>query len=276
MIRIRGLNYSYKKSHPVLNQLNMEFHSGTIYGLLGKNGTGKSTLIKNITGLLFPTSGECEVFGHFPKKREVQFLKELYFVPEDYYLPNISIKGLVSIYKDFYPRFDQAQFQGYLDVFAIDAARTTGSLSLGQKKKILIGFALATNTRVLIMDEPTNGLDIPSKILFRQMIQESFNKDRILIITSHQVRDLDELIHHIIIMNEGRILLDTNKQHIAKKLEFQLTAQSHNTTDCCYHEQLSHGYASIRENKHDNESYVDIEVLFNAVLKDANNIKNLL
>ena len=276
MIQIRNLSYRYSKRVEIFNNLNLEFKPGKIYGLLGKNGAGKSTLIKNITGMLFPTSGTCEIFEESPKNRSVNFLKNLFFVPEEYYLPNLSIEHLVNIYKDFYPNFDTNQFDGYIKEFKIEKHKRTTELSLGQKKKILIGFALSANTKVLIMDEPTNGLDIPSKIVFRNMINDSFKADRIVIITSHQVRDLDELIHSIIIMNDGKVLLNNDKAHVAKQLQFQLTDAKLETTDLIYQEKVSNGFASIKENKTDTAGYIDIELLFNAVLTNPSTINNYL
>ena len=276
MIQIRNLSYRYSKRVEIFNNLNLEFKPGKIYGLLGKNGAGKSTLIKNITGMLFPTSGTCEIFEESPKNRSVNFLKNLFFVPEEYYLPNLSIEDLANIYKDFYPNFDTNQFDGYIKEFKIEKHKRTTELSLGQKKKILIVFALSANTKVLIMDEPTNGLDIPSKILFRNMINDSFKTDRIVIITSHQVRDLDELIHSFIIMNDGKVLLNNDKAHIAKHLQFQLTDSKQETTDLIYQEKVSNGFASIKENKTDTAGYIDIELLFNAVLTNPSTINNYL
>ncbi|MEP0266714.1 ABC transporter ATP-binding protein [Dokdonia sp.] len=276
MIDINTLGYRYSKKTQIFSDLNVTFSPGNIYGLLGKNGAGKSTLIKNMTGMLFPTEGSCEVFGATPKKRDVHFLKDLFFVPEEYYLPNVTIQELVKIYKNFYPHFDCNQFDTYTKEFKIDPRTKTSQLSLGQKKKILLGFALSANTKVLIMDEPTNGLDIPSKITFRNMIKDSFKKDRIVIITSHQVRDLDELINAIIIMDQGQILLDHDKEHIAHRLHFELSDTPENESQVIYQEKVSTGFASIKENTANTTGYVDIELLFNAVLADHSNITAVL
>lgn len=269
MIEIKNLSYQYSRKIEVLKALSLTFSPGKIYGLLGKNGAGKSTIIKNITGMLFPTNGTCEVFGWNPRNRAVDFLKDLFFVPEEYYLPNISIRKLVNIYKDFYPKFDVEQFGSYLESFQIEKNRKTNDLSLGQKKKVVIGFALSANTKVLIMDEPTNGLDIPSKITFRNMINVAFRQDRIVIISSHQVRDLDELINHIVIMDNGRILLDEDKDHIAQQLSFELSDTQKTGSQFLYQEKVSNGYASIKHNESNQLQYVDIEVLFNAVLANT-------
>jgi len=266
MIHITNLGFQYSKKAWVYQELNLHFAPGKIYGLLGKNGAGKSTLIKNITGMLFPTSGTCEVFDAIPRKREVNFLKELFFVPEEYYLPNLTIQELIQSYKDFYPNFDTHQFDSYAKEFKIEKSKKTTELSLGQKKKILIGFALSANTKVLIMDEPTNGLDIPSKITFRNMIKDSFKKDRIVIITSHQVRDLDELIDSIIIMDNGKIKLNLDKNDIARQLKFELSDTERKNDAIVYQEKVSNGFASIAKNETNNLGYIDIELLFNAVL----------
>jgi ABC-2 type transport system ATP-binding protein len=156
MIQTNNLSYRYSKKVEIFNNLNLTFEPGKIYGLLGKNGAGKSTLIKNITGMLFPTNGTCEVFGKIPKNREVGFLKDLFFVPEEYYLPNLTITELIKIYKGFYPNFDVDQFDVYTKTFKIEKSKHTTELSLGQKKKILIGFALSANTKVLITSEIPN------------------------------------------------------------------------------------------------------------------------
>ncbi|MEM8892714.1 MAG: ABC transporter ATP-binding protein, partial [Bacteroidota bacterium] len=260
------LGYQYAKKEPILKEISVEFSAGKIYGLLGKNGAGKLTLIKNMTGMLFPATGSCKVNGFIPGNRELAFLQKLFFVPEEYYLPNVTIRQLLKVYPKFYPNFDSQQFKGYLDTFDIPFAKKTSQLSLGQKKKVMIGFALSTNTDVLIMDEPTNGLDIPSKIIFRNMIKEAFREDRILIITSHQVRDLDELIDTILIMDNGKILFHETKEHIARKWQFDLSPIPHQHADAIYEEKVSNGYASISENKGNEAGYVDIELLFNAVL----------
>lgn len=271
MIQINNLGYRYSKKNQIFSDLTLHFEPEKIYGLLGKNGAGKSTLIKNITGMLFPTEGSCEVFGSIPKKRKVSFLKDLFFVPEEYYLPNLTINELIKTYKNFYPNFDKHQFDAYTKKFQISKSKKTTELSLGQKKKILIGFALSANTKVLIMDEPTNGLDIPSKITFRNMIKDSFKEDRIVIITSHQVRDLDELIDAIIIMDGGKILLNNDKSHIARNLHFELSDQEKDNASVLYQEKVSNGFASIQKNTTQQLGYVDIELLFNAVL--ANKLK---
>ena len=169
MIDIKNLHFSYQKSK-VFDNLNLQFQPGHIYGLLGKNGTGKSTLLRNIAGLLFPDQGSVKVLDHIPGHRNPAFLQELFMVPEEFYLPNVSIEKFVDCNASFYPRFDHARFNRYLREFEIPAGNKLQQMSYGQKKKALISFGLACNTSLLLMDEPTNGLDIMSKSQFRKVI----------------------------------------------------------------------------------------------------------
>ncbi|MCV6629462.1 MAG: ABC transporter ATP-binding protein [Flavobacteriaceae bacterium] len=266
MIKISNLSYQYTRRQTILDQLDLEMHSGKIYGLLGKNGAGKSTFIKNIAGMLFPSSGSCIVLDKAAKKREVAFLKEMFYVPEIYYLPNLRIQQLEDLYHGFYPNFCSSQFAAYLETFGISHQKRTTALSLGQKKKVLIGFALAANTKVLILDEPTNGLDIPSKITFRNMILEAFGKDRIVLISSHQVRDLEELIDHIVIMDKGKIRLNQSKKAIAQKWSFSLTDHALPNEAVLYQQKMSNSFGSIQINQNQGMGHVDMELLFNAVL----------
>ncbi len=276
MIRINQLSYRYSRRKEILSGLDLELASGKIYGLLGKNGAGKSTLIRNIAGTLFPSQGSCHVLGYEPKRRQIDFLKELFFVPEECFLPNLSISKFIDIYTPYYPRFDKKQYQVYLREFAIDPRQHLQALSFGQKKKVMIGFALAANTRLLIMDEPTNGLDIPSKVLFRNMITEASHPDKLVLITSHQVRDLDELITDLIIMDHGEVLLHETKEDLTHRLLFQATDTPSEDSGVLYQEKQAHGWAQILKNPLGLSSQMDMELLFNAMLNSRTTINSAL
>ncbi len=163
MIRIKNLSFDYGNRKSVFRNLNLTLTEGNVYGLLGRNGAGKSSLLRNMAGLLFPTQGICIVNGHNAQDRLPVFLQDLYFLPEEFNTPSVKIKEFVNIYAPLYPKFSRKQFLEYLEEFQLSENEKFSELSLGQKKKALIGFALSTNTKILLMDEPTNGLDIPSK-----------------------------------------------------------------------------------------------------------------
>ena len=205
MIEVQNLSFGYKKRKLLYKNLNLKLEAGSIYGLLGKNGAGKSTLLKNFIGLLFPKGGKISVNGYEPKKRWPSFLETIYFIPEEVYVPALTVEGYKKLFSPFYPAFNEEQFYNYLEHLDVKDKGKLNGLSFGQQKKFIIAFALACNTKVLLLDEPTNGLDIPSKIKFRKLIASILTDDKIIFISTHQIRDLDNLIDRVIIVDEWRI-----------------------------------------------------------------------
>lgn len=274
MINIQNLSFSYKMK-PVFKDLNMEFKAGHIYGLLGKTGTGKSSILRNVAGLLFPHSGNLTVNNFKPSARKPGFLKDIFFVPEEFYLRDITLEALIKYNAPFYPRFNSDQFRNYITAFDIPADRTIQNLSYGQKKKVLISFALATNTRVLLMDEPTNGLDIIDKSQFRKILAEALDEHRCIIISTHQVKDLENLIDHITVMDAGKILFDENIENITNRLSFRFARDKADITDAFYSESSLIGHVIVTENTEGDESKLDLELLYKAIITNSSKITKL-
>lgn len=275
MVVIRNLSYQYNQKKTLFDGMELTLCPGKIYGLLGKNGAGKSTLMKIISGLLFPWQGTCEVDGRMPEKREVAFLEQLFFIPEECYLPRLSIRRFTALYAPFYPAFNLREFGEYLTGFHINPDAGLHQLSYGQKKKAFIAFGLATNTKLLIMDEPTNGLDIPSKVQFRKLLGESGRADRVTLISSHQVRDLDDLIDSVIIMDNSRILLHEDKDRIEKHLGFHAKGTEAPYGESLYEEHTSNGLVAMSRNVSGETSRVDLEILFNATLHNPMKVQSV-
>ena len=158
MVHIQNLSFGYSKKKLLYNNLTLSLSKGRIYGLLGKNGAGKSTFLKNLSGLLFPLKGSISVFDQEPKRRAPAFLENIYFIPEEVYVPAVSIEKYIKIFSPFYPKFNEAQIRQYLDTLEVDPAARLKGLSFGQQKKFIIAFALACNTDLLLLDEPAMGL----------------------------------------------------------------------------------------------------------------------
>jgi ABC-2 type transport system ATP-binding protein len=272
MITIDHLTFGYQKKQPVLENLNLHLKPGHIYGLLGRNGAGKSSLLHHICGLLFPWSGSCRVTGKNPANRAPGLLQQIYLLPEDVYLPNVSIKQYLSIYAPFYPLFDHDMFYRFLTEFDIPKENKLQGMSYGQKKKVLISFALATQAKVLLMDEPTNGLDIPSKKQFRKIIAGVIQDDQLMIISTHQVKDLDSLIDHVLILEDKQIILDEPVDHITEKLAFKQVMSLDEVASPIYSEGALKGYAVVALNKKQETSRLDMEMFFNAVLSEKQQI----
>ena len=208
MISIKNVTFGYTPSVCVLDAFSLDFADGGVYGLLGKNGTGKSTLLYLISGLLRPQKGLVEIDGVEASIRKADMLADMFIVTEEYDLPSISLKNYVKALKPFYPRFSDELLEKCLREFEMDTDVNLGALSMGQKKKVYICIALAANTKYLLLDEPTNGLDIVSKSLFRKVVVAGMSEDKTVIISTHQVHDVEHLLDHVVIVDRNRVLLD--------------------------------------------------------------------
>ena len=276
MITLENVNFSYKKQKLLFNELNLNLSAGHIYGLLGKNGAGKTTLLKIMSGLLFIKGGKAETLGYNPAYRKVEMLRDIYFLTEEMYVPALKVKDFVKVYMPFYPEFSHEQFTHYLQEFEIESQDLQmQKLSHGQKKKILISFALATNTKILFMDEPTNGLDIPSKSIFRRLMASGVDESRLVIISTHQVRDLHSLIDAIVILENGKILLNNSAEEITQKLVFKAMDEPLQDESVLYSEDNIRGSLIVAENRHNEDSKLDLELLFNATIANKEKIKEI-
>jgi ABC-2 type transport system ATP-binding protein len=273
MIHLDRVSFGYTKHKKLFENLTLKLDSGHIYGLLGKNGAGKSSLLRNMAGLLFPHSGSIYVAGHEPRERTPAFLQNLFFIPEEIHLPSVTVEKYLDTLAPFYPQFDEKQFRSHIADFDIPDGNKLTGMSYGQKKKVLIAFALATNTKVLIMDEPTNGLDIPSKSQFRKLVSSSLQSDRTILISTHQVRDLDNLIDSIIILEDSKILIQHGLDLVSERLCFGVLPSIEFDQRVIYSEPSLRGYNAVFENLTQQESRVDLEQLFNAVLENPARIK---
>lgn len=268
MIQIQDIHYKYSGSKdPVFSGLSLQLEKNNIYGLLGKNGMGKSTLLYLISGLLFPKKGQIAIDGADTRKRLPTMLKEIFIVPEEYDLPRMSLKEMIRMHQDFYPRFSEAVMRQCLDEFELESDIRPQALSMGQKKKLYMSFALAANTRYLFMDEPTNGLDIPSKGLFRKVVAGHMTDDRLMIISTHQVHDVESLLDHLLLLDHSKIVLDASVSDITSRYDFGYTPQPV-TEDVLYAEPALQGHAVItRHQKGTDETPLNLELFFNAVTK---------
>ena len=275
MIDIQNLSFGYTKKKLLYKNLTLSLQKGNIYGLLGKNGAGKSTLLKNICGLLFPKGGAITVKGFTPRKRKPAFLQTLYFIPEEVYVPPVPISKYLRLFAPFYPNFNEEQCYAYLKEFEIDKTERLNAMSFGQQKKFIIAFALACNTEVLLLDEPTNGLDIPSKTQFRRLMASIMSEDRIILISTHQTRDLENLIDRVIIIDNGNLLLNATIPDITEKLLFKTLSDLPSNKELLFYDHTFKGYAVVTENTEQEESQLNLENLFNAVTHNPHLIKEL-
>lgn len=266
MIQIKNLNFRYNFQQPtVFTDFSLELDKGNIVGLLGKNGTGKSTLLYLLCGLLQSESGTVTIDGFTTKERRPEMLQDIFIVPEEFDLPDITLAKFVELNRPFYPNFNEQIMFDAMKEFELPQNIEFSSLSMGQKKKAYMSFALATQTRYLFMDEPTNGLDIPSKTQFRKVIASQMTDERTIIISTHQVHDVEMLIDRVVMIETDHLLINATTNEICEKLRFELRAIGSDLSDALYMEPSVAGTLVVAPGNGFNDTPVNLELLFNAL-----------
>lgn len=262
MIKVNNLSFSYGNI-PCLENISLELEPGKIYGLLGENGVGKTTLLTLLCGLKKPSSGSIITDGTVPFKRFPSFLENQYYLPDEVAPVNLPSAVWAKDTGSFWPSYDHSKFLSAMSIFENDPSKKMNTMSAGQLKKTYIAFALACNTRYLFLDEPTNGLDIPSKAQFRKVIMSLTSDESTIVISTHQVKDLENIIDPIVILDRRDVLLNASVEEITSKLFFD-----YGTTlnpGSLYSEQLPGGFIQVYPNTSGEESKVNVEALFNTV-----------
>lgn len=272
MITINDLGFSYGEKS-VLKNITMTLEEGQIYGLLGENGVGKTTLLTLLCGLKKPSAGSILTDGHTPFKREPALLGEQYYLGDDCAAVHMKAIDYAKNYGKFWEKFELEKFIELMEVFENDAEQMMDKMSTGQLKKTYISFALACNTHYLYMDEPTNGLDIPSKAQFRKAVTKYSREDSIILISTHQVRDLENIIDPIIILDRQDVLLNASLEEISQKLYFDYSNEI--KEEALYGEMIPGGCIQVHLNTEAQESKVNIEALFNTAHSHKELIKEI-
>ncbi|HJD93396.1 MAG TPA: ATP-binding cassette domain-containing protein [Bacteroides togonis] len=276
MLQVENISFSYGRRKPeVLSDFSFSLEKGRVYGLLGKNGVGKSTLLYLMCGLLTPKHGRVLYHGVDTRRRLPETLRDVFLVPEEFDLPAVSLVQFVELNSPFYPNFSKEDMMTYLHLFEMDWNIHLGGLSMGQKKKVFMSFALATHTSLLLMDEPTNGLDIMAKSQFRKFIASGMSDERTIVISTHQVRDIDNVLDHVVIMNNSRVLLDESIVRVTERLAFVESDSPALAEEALYKLPSVQGNSLLLPNREGVETKLNLELLFGAVLADPEKIKEL-
>ena len=275
MLKIDNISFGYRRNKSIIRNFNMTLQPGTVCGLLGKNGAGKSTLLYLICGLLKPDSGSIDFKGHNPIKHEVAFLEDVMIVPEEFSLPNMKLADYVRVNAPFYPNFNQSDMNDYLYMFDLDPEAHLGKCSMGQKKKAIISFALACNTSLLILDEPTNGLDISAKRAFRKAVAKNMTDEKCIIISTHQVLDVEKILDHVCIIDNNGVLLNTSMFEVSKHLSFRVTNDRELIENALMSFDAPGGASIVERATPDNETDVNREMLFEFVESNRDLVKQI-
>jgi len=276
MLQVENISFSYRRGKKdVLDDFSISLERGKIYGLLGKNGAGKSTLLYLMSGLLTPKHGKVMYHDVDVRRRLPITLQDMFLVPEEFELPAISLVSYVELNSPFYPRFSKEDMMRYLHYFEMEQDINLGALSMGQKKKVFMSFALATNTSLLLMDEPTNGLDIPGKSQFRKFIASGMSDDKTIVISTHQVRDIDKILDHVLIMDNRHVMLNASTTEICSKLLFTESDDRDLAQKALYALPSVQGNYLMLPNADGEESEINLELLFGAVLSSPEKIAEM-
>lgn len=264
-IKLEKVDYRYRGARKnALTDITLSLGANKIYGLLGKNGVGKSTMLYLIAGLLKAKQGKVSIDGIETQLRRPEILKDVFIVTEEFTLPNVSLSEYIKMNRPFYPNFSTDVLNNCLKAFELASDMKLGELSLGQKKKVYMSFALATGTKILLFDEPTNGLDITSKSQFRQVVSQSMTEERTIIISTHQVHDIEKLVDHVVILSKKGVLLDMSTEEISQQYVFE-TRMPNDMDDVIYAEPSLQGNIVMAKRGNNPETNINLEMLFKAI-----------
>lgn len=273
MITLKELSFSYSRKKEVLDRINLEVGSGHICGLLGKNGEGKTTLLNLLSGQIFPDQGSCLVLEEIPSERNARFLQQIFLLPEEISMPEVTAIEYIKMYAPFYPTFRDDICKACVESFEINLSDRLSKMSQGQRKKVAITLALAAHTPLLLMDEPTNGLDIPSKATFRRLVASLIDDNQTVIISTHQVRDMESLIDTVLILDQRQILLNKTLNEIGEKLYFGPLLPEEKAL---YSEPTPQGTIGVTAREDKEETAVSLELLFNAAITYPKEIQRIM
>lgn len=273
MITLKELSFSYSRKKEVLDRINLEVGSGHICGLLGKNGEGKTTLLNLLSGQIFPDQGSCLVLEEIPSERNARFLQQIFLLPEEISMPEVTAIEYIKMYAPFYPTFRDDICKACVESFEINLSDRLSKMSQGQRKKVAITLALAAHTPLLLMDEPTNGLDIPSKATFRRLVASLIDDNQTVIISTHQVGDLESLIDTVLILDQRQILLNKTLNEIGEKLYFGPLLPEEKAL---YSEPTPQGTIGVTAREDKEETAVSLELLFNAAITYPKEIQRIM
>ena len=273
MITLKELSFSYSRKKEVLDRINLEVGSGHICGLLGKNGEGKTTLLNLLSGQIFPDQGSCLVLEEIPSERNARFLQQIFLLPEEISMPEVTAIEYIKMYAAFYPTFRDDICKACVESFEINLSDRLSKMSQGQRKKVAITLALAAHTPLLLMDEPTNGLDIPSEATFRRLVASLIDDNQTVIISTHQVRDLESLIDTVLILDQRQILLNKTLNEIGEKLYFGPLLPEEKAL---YSEPTPQGTIGVTAREDKEETAVSLELLFNAAITYPKEIQRIM
>lgn len=214
LLEINNLNKSFDNKE-ILKDINLSIQSGKIIGLLGKNGVGKTTLIKLINDLLTPTSGEILIKG---QKIGVETKKVISYLPERTYLnKQMKVSEVISYFGDFYDNFDSEKAKKLLKDLDLDINQKLTQMSKGMQEKVQLVLVMSRNADLYVLDEPLGGVDPATRDYILDTILSNFNENASVIISTHLISDIEKILDEVIFIDKGQIVLQSDADKLRKK-----------------------------------------------------------
>ena len=230
-IEIKNLTKVYGKNRGI-QDINISVKEGEIYGFIGPNGAGKSTTIKTLLNFIYSTSGEALIFGMDSVKESEKIKEYIGYVPSEVrYYDDVKVKDIIKYAQSFYPKSNKEYVDRICNELELDMNKKMGELSLGNKKKVAIAQSLINNPKLLILDEPTNGLDpLMQKKLFNILIEEK-KKGNTVFLSSHNLVEVQNLCDRVCVIKEGKIVDIIEIEKSKTELKLKVTLSSSDITD---------------------------------------------
>lgn len=265
MIAIENLTFGYGKGTPLLSNISAKLHEGRIYGLLGVNGSGKTTLLKLMSGMLFPVQGRITADGLDTAARDAATSGKIFYMQAEFKFGRQSLEKFIALHRAFYPGFSDEILGDCLEESGINPKTgDLGVLSTGEKRKFLFSIALACGAEYLLMDEPLNGMDIPSRSLFRKLLLKHLGEDRMALISTHTPAEIENILSDILILDGKGGMLAKSSEEISDSWSFGYAGSDEGAL---YSEPCAGGYRTIRKRGEDEAGAIDLEMFFNAAIK---------
>jgi ABC-2 type transport system ATP-binding protein len=271
MVKFEAVTFGYGK-RPLFEGLDLVAEPGSTIGLLGLNGAGKTSLLKLAAGALFPAAGRIEVFGRESRMRAAALLADVAFVSEDPWAPPLSAEAWLGRYGVFRPAFDRDLFFKLLEEFQVERSKNVAKLSYGQRKKFAVSAAMASGARAVLLDEPTNGLDIPAKAQFRRALALAATEEKVFIVSTHQARDLENLLDPVVVVHEGKILCSVPASTLAERFS-AARLDSIEGRDVVYAERDALGWTALLAEAGNG---ADLELAFTAAIRESDRFRAVL
>ena len=226
LVKAKGLTKKYGRLYAV-DDVDFEINAGRIVGLVGPNGAGKSTILKTILGLTGCT-GDLHVLDKIPRRDRVSLMRDISYIADVAALPGwIRVDQLLTVMRNTHPAFDQGKSMEFLSGTDIHKSQRVRQLSKGMKTQLHLALVMGVNAKLLVLDEPTLGLDIIyRKKFYSQLLNEYFDEDRTILVTTHQIEEIEHILTDVLFIDRGKLILDMPTDDIASHFT-QLTLDQH-------------------------------------------------